>query len=165
MRAGRAKAGEAVGPSREALGVHSDQAHQRRQRQSGEREVVRLQAQDRARDQRRDRRGGKRCREHRGVAEPRYCQDRGVSADPEQRPLRKIEGAELAEHELVAQPQQGVDADQSHQALAEGRQDGERKQRRQDQQDEPEAAHHARRPAGSPNRPLGLTARTARTTI
>ena len=126
---------------------------------------MRLQAQDRARDQCRNRSGSKRCGEHRGVAERRYRQDSGVSTDPEQRALRQIEGAELAEHELVAQAQQRVDADQGHQALAERRQDGERQQRRQEQQNEPESAHHARRPAGSPNRPLGRTARIASTPI
>src|SRR5437667_428730 len=83
----------------------------------------------------RRRRGGQWRGDHREVAERRYGKGRRVSTDAEQRALREVEGAELAEHELITQAQQRVDADQGHQALTEGWQDGERQHRRQDQQD------------------------------
>ena len=164
MRGGGAEARQAVGSTGQALGVDGHERRQRRQRQCGESEVVRLQAQDRTGDQCRRRRGGEWRGDHREVAERRYGKGRRVSTDAEQRALREVEGAELAEHELITQAQQRVDADQGHQALTEGWQDGERQHRRQDQQDEPEAAHQARRPSGSPKTPRGRRLSTARTT-
>ena len=87
---------------------------------------MRLQAQDRTGDQCRRRRGSQWRSDHREVAERRHRKRRGIGADAEQRALREIERAELAEDELVAQAQQSVDADQGHEALTERRQDGER---------------------------------------
>lgn len=138
-------------------------------REGGKREIVRLQAQQRSADQRGHHGGDERCQRQSEHARRRSKQRHDIGAKSEKGALRQAECAELAEHELIAHAHQGVDANQSHHALTERRQNDERHEQRQHQDECPEPAEPAHRqarlPTGSPNRPCGRRTSTASTAM